>query len=83
MIRKVLYHTTCALLDGAKRVPLIKFVGKRSQQIAVSKSVNTDLASSPNKVINNPSKFGPMHGRPPLLFDEISCVESGGATKLW
>ena len=65
---------------------MIKFVGKRSLllQNSASKSVvDSSKLVSNNKTGATMSKFGPMYGRPPILLDEIGCVESGGATKIW
>jgi hypothetical protein len=85
-IRRALFHST-SLNQANARVPLIKFIGKRSllspkthaSSAPVAPQIVAPVAKSSGLAINLP----PSYGRPPLTAEEIEHIESGGASLIF
>ena len=82
VVRVMKFHTTSPVSSGS-RVPLIKFIGKRSLVPAPKAA-----AAAPVPVVEKKSSglavdIHHMHGRPSLSDLEIENVFSGGADKIW
>ena len=75
------------------RVPLIKFVGKRSL-VPIAKSpvgttttttaaTTTATTTTTRNASSKTVQVSAMYGRPILTEEESFCVDSGGANKIW
>lgn len=84
-VRRALFHSS-AITQASARVPLIKFIGKRSlvpvqahKATAVAPPKMAPAIKSSGFAVELPTTFG----RPQLTAEEIEHIESGGASKIF
>lgn len=82
VVRVMKFHSTIPVNSGA-RVPLIKFIGKRSLIPAPKVVENAPVVEKEKKSSGLAVNVHHMHGRPVLSDVEIESVLSGGADKIW